>query len=187
MQTDKQIFEWMTNSDCYRALNAIDRNKVMKKLKGEPAVPPKSNLAKAAFYLAERIHIASGVNPPNPDPPIVPTDPPTEQHPPRYAPRTHNLGGRDQDPRFCCKPEYGVKEITHPVHGVCYEDEQGCLYDKEHMMNLDGRRDRGWMVPELKGADSMDSMEPCDTYVHEGRTIPPYPGDPYRQTGSYHR
>lgn len=103
----------------------------------------------------------------------------------RYAPRTHNLGAADQDPRFCCKPEYGVVD-----KGSYYEDEMGCWYDKEHMWSIGGPggyRDRNYMVPGLKGAESMDGMEPCDPYSANGISVPPYPGDPYAQTGSYHR
>ncbi len=101
----------------------------------------------------------------------------------RYAPRTHNLGGRDQDPRFCCKPEYGVVD-----KGSYFEDEMGCTYTKEpYGTNPDGRRDRTYIVPGLKGADSMDGMEPCDPYSANGISVPPYPGDPIAQTGSYHR
>lgn len=103
--------------------------------------------------------------------------PPTK----RYAPRTHNLGGRDQDPRFCMKPEYGVVR-----EGNGYRDEMGCHYT-ENGMNDDGLRDRAYMVPGLKGADSMDGMEPCDPYSANGISVPPYPGDPYAQTGSFHK
>ena len=126
------------------------------------------------------------VNNPTPPPPTPPPPPP----PPatkRYAPRTHNLGGRDQDPRFCMKSEYGVKRTTHPTYGNCYEDEMGCFYDIDHGLNLDGRRDRNFMVAGLKGADSMDGAEPCDPYSANGISVPPYPGDPYAQTGSYHQ
>lgn len=112
----------------------------------------------------------------------------TEPTPVRsYAPRTHNRGGHDQDPRFCCKPEYGVKVIDDPIHGRVYQDMMGCIYDLEHMMNLDGLRDRNFIVSGLKGADSMDGMEPCDPYSANGISVPPYPGDPIQQTGSYHR
>jgi hypothetical protein len=64
----------------------------------------------------------------------------------------------------------------------------GCIYTKEpYGTNPDGTRDRAYIVPGLKGADSMDGMEPCDPYSANGISVPPYPGDPYAQTGSYHR
>lgn len=117
---------------------------------------------------------------------IIRAESPVDPPPPtgkRYAPRTHNLGGRDQDPRFCCKPEYGVVD-----KGSYFEDEMGCRYSKEpYGLSADGRRDREFIVPGLKGADSMDGAEPCDPYAANGISVPPYPGDPIAQTGSYHR
>ena len=85
------------------------------------------------------------------------------------------------------KSEYGVSRTTHPVHGDCYVDEMGVHYDLEHGIDLDGARDRNFIVAGLKGADSMDGMEPCDPYSANGISVPPYPGDPYLQTGSFHR
>jgi len=70
---------------------------------------------------------------------------------------------------------------------VCYIDEMGVHYDIDHGIDLDGSRQRDYMVPGLKGADSMDGMEPCDPYSANGISVPPYPGDPYAQTGTYHR
>lgn len=103
-----------------------------------------------------------------------PPPPPTTK---KYAPRTHNLGGHDQDPRFCMKPEYGVVD-----KGDHYEDEMGAKYDKEHGLNTDGKRDRARMVYGLKGADSMDGLEPCDPYLGpDGQMHPPYPADSYLQ------
>jgi hypothetical protein len=102
--------------------------------------------------------------------PPPPPPPPTK----RYAPRTHNLGGGGQDPRFCMKPEYGVVD-----KGTHYKDEMGVKYDKEHGLNTDGLRDRNRMVPGLKGADSMDGLEPCDPYSANGISVPPYPPESF--------
>lgn len=172
--SDQNLLDLVLATDCYKELDATEHHKVDLAVQGKPASTPRSNIAKVAFYLARRLHPVQGTEPPPPPPPPPPTK--------RYAPRTHNLGGRDQDPRFCCKPEYGVRDM-----GDHYEDEMGCKYDKDHMLNIDGLRDRNYMVPGLKGADSMDGLEPCDPYTIDGVTHPPYPGDPYQQTGSYHR
>jgi len=176
--SDQDLLNLTVNTDCYKELDDAEHNKVNKAIAGLPASTPRSNIAKVAFYLARRIHPVQ-TNPPPPPPPPPPTK--------RYAPRTHNLGGRDQDPRFCMKPEYGVTRINHPIHGDCYQDEMGCIYDIDHGLNVDGTRDRTYIVPGLKGADSMDGMEPCDPYSANGISVPPYPGDPIAQTGSYHR
>ncbi len=170
--SDQDLFNLTVNTDCYKDLDKYEHAKVDKAVAGQPASTPKSNIAKVAFYLARRLH---PVTPPPPPPP------PTK----RYAPRTHNLGTNDQDPRFCCKPEYGVVD-----KGSYYEDEMGCQYDKEHMFSIGGPggyRQRDYMVPGLKGAESMDGLEPCDPYSANGISVPPYPGDPIQQTGSYHR
>ena len=57
-------------------------------------------------------------------------------------------------------------------------DRQGVSY-AENGLDLGGRSKN--IVPGLKGADSMDGLEPCDPYVHEGRTIPPYPPESFEQ------
>jgi hypothetical protein len=174
MQTDKQIFEWMTNSDCYRALNAIDRNKVMKKLKGDPAVPPKSNLAKAAFYLAERIHIASGVVPPNP-----PKPPPVLSYK-RVAPITvRQEGGSDQ--RVCIWAG-APGDVNNLQPGVVrlengqYTDDSGALYRSDG----DGLEDSSIRSKvedaRLVGARSMDGRSACEC---------PTVGEPTKNTGSW--
>ena len=107
-------------------------------------------------------------------PPVTTTQPPTTTAPaPRYAPRTHNLGARNQDPRFCLAPQFGGVRVSDG-----YRDATGAHYDFE-MRSDDGNRDRGRMVDGLKGADSLDSLEPCDAYTHEGRTVPPYPADSF--------
>jgi len=173
--TDTECFDKLTHSDCYvKTVNQADKNKVTKARAGTNPTTPAADIAKVAAELGLRAHAADAPPPPPPPPP-----PPVK----RYAPRTHNLGGRDQDPRFCCKPEYGVVDM-----GTHYVDEMGCTYTKEpYGTNPDGTRDRNFIVAGLKGADSMDSMEPCDTYTNNGVTYPPYPGDPIAQTGSYHR
>lgn len=169
--SDTQMYDKLTKSKCYiETVNTTDKNKVKKARAGTNPTTPSSLIAQVAAELGLRAH-AQEIPPPPP--------PPAK----RYAPRTHNLGGRDQDPRFCCKPEYGVVD-----KGDYYEDEMGCKYTKEpYGTNFDGLRDRAYMVPGLKGADSMDGMEPCDPYSANGISVPPYPGDPIAQTGSYHR
>jgi hypothetical protein len=177
--SDTQMFDKLTKSKCYiDTVNQADKNKVNKARQGTNPTTPSSLIAQVAAELGLRAHKTDAPPPPPPPPP-----PPAK----RYAPRTHNLGGHDQDPRFCMKPEYGVTIIDHPTYGRCYQDEMGCCYDIEHGLNLDGLRDRNFMVAGLKGADSMDGAEPCDPYTANGISVPPYPGDPYAQTGSYHR
>lgn len=180
-RTDTQRYNLGINTNCFRALDKIDQSKVTRRRQGEYTTQPRSNYGRVLWDIAWLAHLEDLSNVPPPDPP----DPPPVENKKRYAPRTHNLGGRDQDPRFCCKPEYGVVD-----KGTHYEDEMGCWYDKEHMFSIGGPggyRDRAYMVPGLKGADSMDGMEPCDPYSANGISVPPYPGDPYLQTGSYHR
>lgn len=175
-RTNKQRYDLGLNTDCFRALDRTDQSKVTRRRQGQYTTQPRSNFGKVLWDIAYLAWVDEQFIPPDPEEPPPPTN--TK----RYAPRTHNLGGRDQDPRFCMKPEYGVKDMT--TH---YEDEMGCKYDKEHGLNTDGTRQRDYMVPGLKGADSMDGMEPCDPYSANGISVPPYPGDPIMQTGSYHR
>jgi hypothetical protein len=170
--TDRQLFDLIRDTDCFRALDKLERGKVEKAIQAQPASTPRSNLAKAAFFLARRI------NPmlPPPPPPPPPDQPPAK----RYAPRSHNVGDRDQDPRFCCKPEYGVKLV-----GGVYVDEMGIRYDTDHMFDMDSQRERGYIVPELTHAGDMNGKEPCDQYVGPtGMTIGGAAGYP---PGSYHR
>lgn len=181
-RTDVQRYNLGINTDCFRALDKVDRSKVTRRRQGEYTTQPRSNYGRVMWDIAWLAHLEDLSNVPPPDPP----DPEPEPQK-RYAPRTHNLGNRDQDPRFCCKPEYGVQRVNHPTHGDCFQDEMGACYDLDKMLNLDGLRDRAYMVPGLKGADSMDGMEPCDPYAANGISVPPYPGDPYLQTGSYHK
>ncbi len=177
-RTNVQRYNLGINTDCFRELDSIDRSKVTRRRLGEYTTQPRSNYGRVLWDIAWLAHLEDLSNVPDPEQP----DPPPPVNTKRYAPRTHNLGGRDQDPRFCCKPEYGVVD-----KGDHYEDEMGCKYDKDHMLNIDGLRDRAYMVPGLKGADSMDGLEPCDPYSANGISVPPYPGDPIAQTGSYHR
>lgn len=90
----------------------------------------------------------------------TPPPPPPPPPPKRYAPMTHHVGDRDQDPRFCCKPEFGVRWDSG--RGL-YVDEMGATYDSD--MRLNGGRDRNRKPPMLKGAESMDGLEPCDEYI----------------------
>jgi hypothetical protein len=107
----------------------------------------------------------------NPTPP--PTEPPPEPEPGlRYAPRSYNTTDR-ADARFCMKPEYGVVRS-----GAGYVDEMGVHYD-EAGKDLGGRSKD--FVPGLKGADSMDGAEPCDSYTKDGRTFPPYPAESFNR------
>ena len=167
----QSIYDNIVTSQGYKyTVGPTDKQKVTKAAAGQPAVRPKAKLAAAAFDAARTLH---PVQPPQP----IPTPPQ-----PRYAPRAYNLGGRDQDPRFCCRPEYGVR-----LENGVYVDEMGCTYDTDKMLNGDGKRDRSYIVEGLKGADSMDGREPCDPVTDVPVPYPPYPGDPQAQTGSYHR
>ena len=176
-RTDRQRYDLGINTDCFRALDKIDQSKVQRRRLGEYTTQPRSNYGRVLWDIAWLAHLEDISEIPVPDPP----DPPPPVNTKRYAPRTHNLGNRDQDPRFCMKPEYGVVD-----HTSYFQDEMGVKYDRDGM-NTDGLRDRAYMVPGLKGADSMDGMEPCDPYSANGISVPPYPGDPIKQTGSYHR
>jgi hypothetical protein len=182
MRSNKQLYDLGINTDCFRALDKIEQSKVTRRRQGQVTTQPRSNYGKVLWELGYRAWLDEV---PVPEPPEPEPEPEPKK---RYAPRTHNLGGHDQDPRFCMKTEYGVTTTTHPEHGYCYVDEMGVHYDIEHGLDLDGSRERGYMVDGLKGADSMDGLEPCDAYVGPtGLAVPPYPGDPYAQTGSYHR
>jgi hypothetical protein len=89
----------------------------------------------------------------NPPPQPEPEPPPANRG---FAPRTHNSTSR-ADARFCMKSEFGVVP-----HAGGFIDQMGITYD-EGGRDLGGRSKR--IVPELKGADSMDGLEPCDEYV----------------------
>ena len=124
-----------------------------------------------AFTILVHDHDAAQSGGGTPDPP-VPPDPPSGK---RYAPRTHNTVGA-ADARFCMKPEYGVKRVTE---GDGYWiDEMGVRYG-ENGLDLGGRSKN--QVPGLKGANSMDGLEPCDPYTNEGVTYPPYPPGSYEK------
>jgi hypothetical protein len=90
-----------------------------------------------------------------PGPPPPPPPPPA-----RYAPMTHHVGDRDQDPCYCMRPEYGV--VWDAARGL-HVDAKGATYDEKG--RLSGGRDRSRKPPMLKGAESMDGLEPCDQYV----------------------
>lgn len=88
--------------------------------------------------------------------PTTPPPPPTA----RFAPMTHHIGANNQDPCFCMKPEYGV--VWDAARGL-YVDQRGATYDIKGRLN--SGRDRYRKLPFLKGAESMDNLEPCDQYV----------------------
>lgn len=94
-------------------------------------------------------------------------DPDPEPDPLVYAPRTYNIGSRNQDPRFCTA---GLQQRTDGL----FVDAQGVLYDTQGL-NVDGRRDRNKIVAGLKPADEMDGREPCDPY----NSFPPWPPGSY--------
>lgn len=96
---------------------------------------------------------------PTPEPEPIPEPTPT----PKYAPRAYNSTS-SADARFCCTEQYGCRR-----EGSGWVDTMGIHYD-EGMRDLGGRSKN--IVPELKGANSMDGREPCDEYVGPtGRTI----------------
>lgn len=93
----------------------------------------------------------------SPAPPPPPPPPPPQK---RHAPMTHHVGAGNQDPCFCMRPEYGV--VWDPVRNL-YVDQLGATYDVKGRLN-EGR-DRNRKPPMLKGAESMDGLEPCEQYV----------------------
>lgn len=102
--------------------------------------------------------------PPPPDPP--PPDPPR----PRLAPMTHYAVPR-ADARYCVHSP-GVTMFA-PDH---YRDEGGFTYTENGL--CDGGR-TGQYIAELKPADSMDGLEPCQGYTKDGVTYPPWPAASY--------
>jgi hypothetical protein len=107
-----------------------------------------------------RVAKLEGTTPtPEPEP-----EPEPEPIPPqKYAPRAYN-STPSADARFCMSTQYGVAR-----DGNGYVDSMGVRYD-EAGRDLGGRSKN--IVPELKGANSMDGREPCDEYVGPtGRTI----------------
>lgn len=109
-------------------------------------------------------HDAAITDPEPPPPPPPPPPPETD-----YAPRTYNIGSRNQDPRFC------VTGLTRRADGLLVDGE-GVLYD-DSGLNVDGRRDRTKIVAGLKPADEMDGREPCDPY----NGMPPWPAASYER------
>ena len=75
------------------------------------------------------------------------------------------------DARFCVHSP-GVVEFA-PNH---WRDEGGFTYSENGL--CDGGR-TGKFIAELKGADSMDGLEPCQGYTKDGRTFPPWPAASY--------
>jgi len=107
------------------------------------------------------VRVAKLEGSPTPTPEPEPTPEPTPQ--PKYAPRAYN-STPSADARFCMSSQYGVQRV-----GGGYVDARGVNYD-ESGRDLGGRSKN--IVPELKGANSMDGREPCDEYVGPtGRTI----------------
>lgn len=176
--SDVEAFDKLTKSECYQnTVNSADKNKVNKARAGTNPTTPSSLIGQVAAELGLRAHAAEQGQTTPPPPP-----PPPDNTKKRYAPRTHNTTSRG-NARYCMKPEYGVVD-----HGSYFEDEMGVRYSKEPSgLDDSGLRDDSYIVPGLKGSDSMDGLEPCDSYTIDGHTYPPYPGDPYLQTGSYHR
>lgn len=103
--------------------------------------PHSPNWNTAMSHLAQ---IGESEPPPPPPPPIL------------YAPRAYN-STPSADARFCMDASYGVVR-----DGAGYIDRMGIRYD-EAGRDLGGRTTT--VVPELKGANSMDGKEPCDEYV----------------------
>jgi len=104
---------------------------------------------------------------PTPPPPPPPSPPPTA---PRLAPMTHYTVPR-ADARYCVRSP----GVTLRADGK-YVDEGGYTYSENGL--CDGGRS-GKFVAELKPADSMDGLEPCDGYTKDGRTFPPWPAASY--------
>ena len=179
--SDVEAFDKLTKSECYQnTVNSADKNKVNKARAGTNPTTPSSLIGQVAAELGLRAYAAEQGQTTPPPPPVDP--PPPDNTKKRYAPRTHNTTSRG-NARYCMKPEYGVVD-----HGSYFEDEMGVRYSKEPSgLDDSGLRDDSYIVPGLKGSDSMDGLEPCDSYTIDGHTYPPYPGDPYLQTGSYHR
>lgn len=89
--------------------------------------------------------------------PAAPPPPPPAK---RYAPMTHHVGRDDQDPCYCMSPQYGA--VWDSGRGL-FVDQMGATYDAKGRLN-EGR-DRNRKPSMLKGAESMDGLEPCDQYV----------------------
>jgi hypothetical protein len=108
--------------------------------------------------------LEGGQSEPPPDPP-PPPPPPTPDD--SYAPRTHNWTP-SADARFCMKDEYGTRRVTsgdNPPPGAVFIDRRNVFYDAAGR-DLGGRSNgEGSVIPELKGGNSMDGLEPCDEYV----------------------
>ena len=75
------------------------------------------------------------------------------------------------DARYCVRSP----GVTQRPDGK-YVDEGGFTYSENGL--CDGGRS-GKFVAELKPADSMDGLEPCDGYEFNGRTFPPWPAASY--------
>jgi hypothetical protein len=103
--------------------------------------------------------IVTGEAPPPPPSPVV-----------RCAPRTYNLGGGNQDPRFCVQAP-GVAQIG-PDH---YRDEGGSEYNGDGLNTGGVWRDRNRIVMGLKPADQMDGRAACEPYG----SFPPWPAGSY--------
>lgn len=113
------------------------------------------------------------------------TPPPPSPDPASYAPRAYNLGGGDQDPRFCLfRPDGQLRAGISLIGADHYRDSQGSEYNGDGM-NIGGRwRIRTRMVPGLKPADQMDGRAPCEPYAHDGRAVggsADYPAESYLQ------
>lgn len=114
-------------------------------------------------------HDAAVVVPPTPVPPTVP--PPTDK--PRLAPMTHYKTDR-ADARYCVH----APGVTQRGDGR-WIDEGGHVYSDEPSGLCESGTRSGKFVSGLKGADSMDGLEPCDGYTFGGNTYPPWPAASY--------
>lgn len=85
----------------------------------------------------------------------------------KLAPMTHYTTPR-ADARYCIA---GLSKVDG-----AYVDARGFRYD-ENGLSLGGRS--GKFVSVLKPADSMDGREPCEGYVKDGRSFPPWPAESY--------
>lgn len=122
-------------------------------------IRPHSPRWNQAMLLLESIGLVVPPPPPPPPPPAA-----------RLAPRTYNLGGGNQDPRFCVNSP-GVTVVASNL----YRDEGGYEYNADGL-NSGGRwRDRNRIVAGLKPADQMDGRSPCELY--NGMTS--WPADSY--------
>src|SRR5262245_33552008 len=99
MRSDKQLYDLSIQTDCFKALDKMDKSKITRRRQGERTMQPRSYQGIVIWELGYRAWLYEQQPEPTPEPPKP--EPPVDPH---YgiAPRTYNYApSNNSDPRFC--------------------------------------------------------------------------------------